>query len=289
MSFEMARFKIYKWINNEDLSEVEYSDYWNDEKQERDKAWNVVDDDFEKLEKHLKNLGLEDDLKKGLEILERRFGRKIHGTGIDIAAGNLWAAQHMTGKDVDRLYCLELSQHRLMELGPRVLEHYKVPEDKIVLVLGSFYNLELDDHSLDFVFMSQAFHHAENPDRLLSEVKRTLKSSGGVIIIGEHVINYRARLIRHIIVNSIKGILSFIMPTGLQKRFVGDRIQVKKLFVTPQELYPTDKELGDHFYSLGQYLKMFSERGFSIHHFAGSVRNHQGFVLVPSKRNHHRA
>jgi ubiquinone/menaquinone biosynthesis C-methylase UbiE len=85
-----------------------------------------------------------------------------------MAAGNLWAVPRLLRLGtVDKIYCLEYSKHRLLQIGPAVLEYYGVPKERVVLALGSFYDLHLKNKSLDFVFMSQAFHHADDPNRLL--------------------------------------------------------------------------------------------------------------------------
>ena len=56
---------------------------------------------------------------------------------------------------------------------------------KISRNLGSFYQLKFDNSSLDIVFLSSAFHHAENPLRLLTEIDRVLRPGGRLILIGE--------------------------------------------------------------------------------------------------------
>jgi ubiquinone/menaquinone biosynthesis C-methylase UbiE len=48
--------------------------------------------------------------------------------------------------------------------GARAL---RVPPEKIVLARGTFYDLHLPDGSVDFVLLSQAFHHADRPGELL--------------------------------------------------------------------------------------------------------------------------
>jgi len=60
-----------------------------------------------------------------------------------------------------------------------------------------------DNESIDFCFCSQAFHHADDPQRLLNEIKRVLKPSGIVLMIGENPV-YIFDFIKTYIKNLIK-------------------------------------------------------------------------------------
>ena len=129
---------VERWISDEDVSELEYSTYWNDEQAERDKPFDVLDDDFSKLERYLGEVGLVNDLTTCLSALST----PLAGRGIDLAAGTLWAAPILLDAGaVERLYCLEYSRHRLLSIGPHVLQHYGVSPERVVLVYGSFYDL----------------------------------------------------------------------------------------------------------------------------------------------------
>lgn len=210
-------YQVEHWLN-EDMPK--YAEYWNNENEEKKKSWYIVDGNFEKMEQYLKECQLPYDL-----LL---FSSYMRGTGIDLAAGNLWAASYIT-PIVDKLYCLEYSKHRLLKLGPLVLKHYNVPVDKISLIYGSFYDLHIADNSLDFVFMSQSFHHADNPDKLLSEIYRVLKPDGVVIIIGEHKVQWLKEAIKMII--------------GWENKV---------------------NELGDRHYTYNQYRYIFERNNFEI-------------------------
>ncbi|HXQ24446.1 MAG TPA: class I SAM-dependent methyltransferase, partial [Candidatus Acidoferrales bacterium] len=185
----MTEWRVENWLSDSPHRAIEYSEYWNDEQNEQDKAWNILDGDFTKMESYLAQIGLVEDLRECLDACRARRGSGLGGVGIDLAAGNLWAAPHLLGSgDIEKLYCLEFSKHRLLKLGPKVLEHYQVPNDKVVLVYGSFYDLHLADGSVDFALLSAAFHHAEDPNRLLSEIRRVLKPDGVLMVIGEHIV-----------------------------------------------------------------------------------------------------
>lgn len=260
------------WLAENDAASIEYAQYWNDVEAERDKPWNVADGDFGKLERYLAEVGLPADLQACLRTLGRPLGER----GIDLAAGTLWAAAALLAAGpVRRLYCLEFSRHRLLELGPRVLEHYGVDPEHVVLAYGSFYDLRVADGELDFAFLSQAFHHADRPGALLAELRRVLRPGGVAIIIGEHVIRprdyaaYGARAV------------ASLAPRGVQERVFGEPLQVRlSLRPRAQDIFPTDPVLGDHVYDHGDYARLFSQAGFGWRRVRRKGAHYQGFVLT---------
>lgn len=251
-------FPTEHWISEQDCQAQDYSDYWNEESHERGKAWNVLDGEFSAMERYLEQKRLPQDLQACVEALPAFCGHALHGTGIDIAAGNLWAVPHLVNFGAEKVYCLEYSQHRLLKIGPRVLEHYGVPAQCATLVFGSFYDLKLADASLDFVFMSQALHHAASVDDLLSEIRRVLRPGGVVLVIGEKIIRPWRSYTRHF----MKRIVALACPARLQQRIFGQVIGAQRWFPTLQELHPPHSEMGDHHYSLKQYDAMFAKFGF---------------------------
>lgn len=273
----MSNWNIEYWINESEIKKIEYSDYWDNEDNEKGKEWNILDGDFSKMESYLQKSGLLYDLKICVECLKNDFKIELCGVGIDLAAGNLWAASYLfnMGK-IEKLYCLEYSRHRLLKIGKEVLEHYNVPQDKISLVLGSFYDLHVSDNSLDFVFLSQAFHHADSPDKLLSEIHRVLKPNGVVIIIGEHIIYYENILVKH----AIKYIISILIPKKVQHILFGKTYHVKTLIPTIGESISSDPILGDHCYTDKEYRLLFSKYGFKIKQNKNHKTRFQSFVLV---------
>jgi len=274
----MSEYKVQEWITPSEIKTIEYSGYWNDETQDKGTHWDVLDGNFGKMEAYLREKGLLRQLEESVRRLQSKFNRELHGTGADLAAGTLWAVPHLLrlGK-VEKIYCVEYSRHRLFKIGPKVLEHYGVPKDKVILVLGSFYNLKLPDKSLDFVFMSAALHHADDPNALLSEVRRVLKPEGVAIVIREHISEATLKAY-------VKHILRFFVsraPSGIQKRLFGRTFHETKLIPkSSSELFPPDPVLGDHFYTRLQYQEMFSRHGFIAEHVRDKSSSPQAFVLI---------
>ncbi len=272
-------FNIEHWLTDEQIAQIEYSDYWNDEEVEKSKEWYILDGNFSKMETHLKRTGLSSDLERCVRTLETDFGRRLVGTGIDLAAGNLWAAHYIFALgEIEKLYCLEMSKHRLFKLGPKVLDYYGVPKQKVVLVCGSFYDVHLENQSLDFVLLAEAFHHAGDPLRLLSEIDRTLKPDGVVIVIGEHVVEYFPAYLKHV----IKFLISRTMPEKLQQILFRRTFQVEEFMIFPStsKLFPPHPILGDHRHTTRDYKSMFSKYGFRVKCLRGENSTFRSFLLV---------
>lgn len=269
----MTTWEVQHWLSEDVVAEIEYSSYWNDETAEQEKPFNILDGEFGKLERYLDDVGLVEDVRACLTALPR----PLSGNGIDLAAGTLWAAPLLLDAGpVERLYCLEYSKHRLLTLGPRVLEHYQVAPERIVLVYGSFYQLHLDAESLDFAFLSQAFHHAERPRALLAELRRVLKPGGTVIMVGEHILRPRS-YVRY----TVRATASLALPRATQHRVFGQELDVP-LSLRPKatDVAPTDTVLGDHSYSARDYRALFSEAGFTVRRLRRSRAQYQSFILT---------
>jgi SAM-dependent methyltransferase len=161
-------------------------------------------------------------------------------------------------------------------LGPRVLEHYGVMPERVVLVYGSFYDLQLEDGSLDFAFLSQAFHHADRPAALLAELHRVLTPQGKVIIVGEHILRARDYL-RY----AARASASVVLPDAFQRLLLGRILDVRvSLPPAGADVTPTDPSLGDHAYTRREYRRLFSEAGFAMRRIRRRSAQYQSFVLM---------
>ena len=274
---EPSELQVQNWLTPSDTSTIAYSGYWNDEDQERSKQWDVTDGDYDKVESYLSDVGLSDALDGCLALARKERGSPLSGEGVDVAAGTLWAANKLLeDAAVTRLWCVEYSRHRLLSLGPLMLEHHEVDQSRVVLAYGSFYEMHIEDGSLDFAFLSQAFHHADRPEALLMELRRVLAPGGVVIIIGEHRLGLRQYFGYLALV-----VLSFL-PARLRQRLRGGvRDVARTLHPTGEMVLPTDPLLGDHFYTASEYRKFFDDAGFrSVPLPPGRGSTFQSFVLL---------
>jgi SAM-dependent methyltransferase len=238
-----AEYEVRYWVDPQELHATEYADYWNDETSEREKEWWTENGDFAQMEGYLEESGLAAQLDAALAAQSG-----LSGEGADLASGTLWAIPRLLSAGGARVYAIEYSLHRLLKIGPGVLKHYGVPADAVVLCLGSFYKLELPSRSLDFVLLAQALHHADRPRELLAEVRRVLKPTGVVIVIGEKPIESQTR-------HFLRWLISFA-PTSVQSALRGTVIGR-----TPLRRWRLDPVLGDHLYTPFEYRRIF--RGFA--------------------------
>jgi SAM-dependent methyltransferase len=281
----MDNLTIERWISDEEIGLLEHSSYWNDEEVEKGKEWYVLDDDFTKMEQYLEKRGFFKNFFACCEYLSKRCNRTIGGVGVDLAAGNLWAVPHLLKcGNVEKIYCVEYSKHRLLKLGPKLLEHYKVQPDKVVLTLGSFNDIKLASNTADFLFLSAAFHHASDPCRLLSEMRRVLKPQGLVVIIGEHVLDWPQHLTAAL-KSIVKVCAANTIPPGIQLKFFKKIFHNKRLSIKPDRLFPNDDILGDRYYTLKQYREMFSKYDFNMKRVFLRGYIFQSFVLISDKRS----
>jgi SAM-dependent methyltransferase len=272
-----TEYAFEEWLS--EVERVEYSDYWNDESQDINKIWWVLDGNFSKMEEHLKTIHAVSQLNSCIEAARKHFHREFHGIGADLAAGTLWATPHLLASGAEKVYSIEYSRHRLLTVGPAVLEHYQVSPLSAVLVLGDFNRLNLADATLDFIFMSQAFHHSEKPRELLGEIKRVLKPDGIVILTGEHIAE--PGLIEYVR-QPVRFLLAHWLPSAIQERLFGHRLQANGFWPGAGEVYSVDHVLGDHHYTNVQYKRLFTGAGFQYQCLRDRSWHSQAFVLIPS-------
>ena len=264
-------YEVRIWKAAAEIEQIEYATYWNNEAEERKKEWWTLDGDFVRMDAYLEQSYLAPQFRQVVDFLKQRLGMPLRGCGADLAAGNLWATCHLLQVGaIERIYAVEMSQHRLLQLGPQILERYQVPHEKVVLCLGSFYELQIPDCSLDFVFLSQAFHHADDPLALLGEIRRVLKPGGVVLIIGEHMID--AVAIR------ARAYVRYLLECGIA------RIRGTQRTAPVRRPFAPDPVLGDHFYRAREYRTMFLQCGFTYHSLHLKRSGFQSFVLVRNAR-----
>ena len=258
-------YHIYQWNDEQELKRINTYQYWNNEEIETKKAWDIRDGNFQKLEKYISSTGLNKDLIKALRYSGLSEKRGI--TGIELGGGVCWSAPIIFREyqHIEEMQFLEFSYHRIAKIAPLILEHYDIPEDKVKLIQGSFYEVKCPDECMDFVLLSQALHHADDIERLLAETYRILKKDGIVIIIGEHKMSNKA---------------IFERMCGIAKDVIsGDRNSDRCLLYRQAGCLGYDKVLGDRYYSLWSYAILFRKFNFECKRIRTSKEDHYGFIL----------
>lgn len=257
-------YRMIDWIDG-DASHLLGYDYWNDEDKERTKHWNVIDKGFKEQENVLEDLGISEELDKLIAYSNLAIdpGKTKGLVGLELAAGNCWSAPILFSKlELATMMFLDFSEHRIFKLAPYVLNHYKIPSEKVELIRGDFYNLKLDDECVDFVLLAQAFHHAENPNELLKEIKRILKPNGKVLIVGEPKVSFKLRF----------SFTKQYIKNSLQNK----RIELRDLF--PYIVFEKNDILGDIVYDDRGYRYFFRLAGF--HYKKKRINNNDRCYLL---------
>lgn len=215
--------EVAYWIKEEDEKELQTFNYWNDSEVEKSKAWFVKDKENSlKFYSFLKEKKLLDEY-KNIEPFIKKQGNNLEVA--DLACGTGWASSLISKlSEVKKIYCVEFSKHRLIDLLPKTVEILGGLSNKIFPCYGSFYDCKITSNSIDIVFLSQAFHHADTPILLAAETKRILKKGGKVIMIGE-------KTITNLFI--IKRYLKHLFKTG-------------KIIPSLRDLLPKDELKGDN-------------------------------------------
>ncbi len=235
---------IIEWEKRENLDKSFSFEYWNNQESEKKKPW-FVDDvgKIDKLKNFLVSSRLANEFEQSLAILrERGF---LRGRVLDLAAGVCWTSAWLSQQaEIDHIDALEFSWLRLNYIAPHVVAGLQGKSDKIRFVYGSFYNLK-PEKNYDLIYMSQAFHHAHEPERLLNECKKYLAKNGCIFLTGEHYFSKKLIL----------------------RRFLSVLIKQGKIQTSFQKLFPPSLESGDHYYRKRDYKALFEKAGFKIEFF----------------------
>ncbi len=245
------------WLTDKELKSIFSSNYWNDEEKEKGKEWSLPSEYSGEVPHGGKDRIVCFKEFESITAFAAKVGLPIQGTGVDLAAGVCWTSALLSKIEaVEKVYALDISKHRILKMAPAILDMLLADAQKIVRVIGSFYDIKLPDASVDFCLISRAFHHANDPDGLLREAKRVLKPGGFIMISGEKPVfmwDYTKKY--------VKNIIKMIVPRSL----LGRGPAVYRLFPSFEELFPPDTELGDHYYRMQDYENMFLRNGFLLH------------------------
>ena len=230
---------VESWLSESEATAIYSADYWNDIEAEKKKPWWIEDGDYERCRNYLRDsrLMLEYQQSESWVRDMKRADLRI----LDLAAGIGWTAALLSKLDcVAEVHAVEISSHRLERLFPHAVTMFEARAEKIFRYLGSFYDLKLPSASMDVVYLSQAFHHADRPLQLLVECDRVLKPGGRILLIGEPALS-RLQIVRRF--------FSHVRRNGRPS-------------LQFHELFPTDRETGDHYYQRSEYFFMFQMLGY---------------------------
>lgn len=249
---------VKQWLPDEALEKIYSSEYWNDIDEEKKKDMWIADGDYAKCLDYMTRAGL---LKEWAVVTEFMADRpsKNELKVADLAAGIGWSSALFSRMDqVAEVSAMEMSKHRLIQLLPYAVDMFHGVPEKIKRYIGSFYDLDFQDESMDVVFLSQAFHHADQPLRLLGEIDRVIRKGGVVFLSGEN----------------------FIPMPVIIKRVIKKFLTQGKFETNFYELFPADSLSGDHYYRLADYYMFFKLLGYRLQH---KIIDKKSLILMAEK------
>jgi SAM-dependent methyltransferase len=234
---------VQVWLSDADLRSVYSSAYWNDVQEEQKKDFWIEDGNYDKCRRYLESTQLLAEYFQAERFIDDMGGDRLEIA--DLAAGIGWTSALLSKiARVATVHSVEISKHRLERLFPHCAAMFDAHTEKIRRYIGSFYDVKIRPESIDVVFLSHAFHHADKPMKLLVECDRILKPGGRIIVVGEPRIGAAAILLR------------FVSTLLRRRRYVPDF----------RRLFPPDALLGDHYYRHADYKTMFNAMGYESTH-----------------------
>ena len=242
--------EVQSWLTESELRQIYTAAYWNDVEEEKKKEWWIEDGDYEKCRVHLEHSGLLHEYRQAASFISGMERAELRVA--DLAAGIGWTSALISRiGSVAEVHAVEISRHRLERLFPHAVAMFGGRAEKIHRHLGSFYELRLPPDSMDVVYLSHAFHHADRPLELLRECDRVLKPGGRIIVSGEHEIGLRL----------------------LARRFLGTLLRERRLVTDFRRLFPPHPLLGDHYYRYADYCQLFEPLGYKLQHCVAANGN----------------
>jgi SAM-dependent methyltransferase len=241
--------------------------YWNDEQIEKSKIFNVKDFGFDGLEASKKYNTLLGSL---FEIAPVNSCKEVRNV-LSIASGICWieAKWGVKQRNLEKLTCIDLSKHRIHKLAPLVFNRY-LDNVKVSLLHGSIFDFNADDY-YDLVILSQAFHHIDEPIRLLKLLRSKLTENGHIVIIGEPRFTFPAY---------IRAIARHVYKYIIQESYR----EVSNLFPSYQDLFPPDYRKGDVHWSAADYRLFFRKANLTVEKmFKSPGIPFQAFLLCKSE------
>jgi len=259
-------YRRVSWLDSDSIDSLPTAQYWNDESVEKGKVFDISSGDFDRLKTAIDRKGIVPQVEKLCDGLP---DGGLKGRGISLGAGVCWLEAEILKKypSVTELICVEFSRHRIFALAPQLLAHEEIDPHRVALCLGSFYDLKVEDRSLDFVILCQAFHHAAEPNKLLAEILRVLRPEGAVLIVGEHYFG-RMTIFTRLVKHTVKWVINY------------NGYRANSSFLPEyKHLFPADPVKGDVHYSKNEYAEIFGGLGFEWIHMKDAASGQQGFCL----------
>ena len=184
---------------------------------------------------------------------------------LDLGCGSGWLTGMLTKNPrIDKVIAWDLSPALLGEVLPGMVGLVGGELEKVERVCGGFTPLMLDDHSIDLIVMSSAFHHEPDPNALLQELVRVIRPRGAIVLLNE---------VPYSVVSMLAATVSIAVAAAVTA--VTPRFTIKKRGYIAADHVLYDAVLGDRAFTQSQWFRLFR------HHDLDSVKIDTGLPSYP--------
>ena len=97
----------------------------------------------------------------------------------DLGAGEGMISQ-LIARQAEHVYCIDRAP-KMIEVGKALAQTNQL--ENLQYLLGDIEDVPLENASVDIALLSQALHHADHPEKAISEAFRILKPNGRIVIL----------------------------------------------------------------------------------------------------------
>lgn len=172
---------------------------------------------------------------------------------MDLAGGTGWLAAFLSSlKYVSSVIIVDQSSQYLEINLPVAIKRLAGISAKVTPINGLFYPLLLADNSLDAVFVSSSLHHADNLEKVLTEINRILVPGGWCFILNETPFGYLEYI--RLVLSQIKTVL----VSAVKKQYLPVSMSISQTGVLVDQL------LGDWCHPNWYWQQAIKRSGFAI-------------------------
>lgn len=189
------------------------------------------------------------EVEKVFDYATQDIPHKLEGIGVDLGAGTALLSAIAVSKhpDIKKIYAVEIVDGYPKKIVPKVAaDLLKEDAHKIIPVIGSFDDMELEDNSVDFVIEIHSLHHSHDLNKTLAEVNRVLKPGGLLVCIDR----------------SHPDSLTERDRERLMSRVYSKEFLIKNGY--PGDITLTRRENGEHEHRISEWKNYFTTNGFDI-------------------------
>ena len=239
-------------------------DYWNNENLESKKVFSKVSTDLQKL---LQDPHLTDIYNSFIAIVNAENLRIPKSNFLSLACGTCWL-EALIARDYkpESITAVDFSRHRIHDLAPSTFRSIAPDYTDVTFVHGDILKIKKPICPYNFVVLSQAFHHVNQPVLLLKQITDNMLPGGKIIILGEHYFSKRQTLLA-----IVKHYLKLIIRKSYR--------DIHPFFPSYSSLFPPSTSKGDIHYSKSDYHFLFTSLGFQYKHFVHKESSIQSYIL----------